>query len=292
MMSALRTLATAAVLLTGCADSGPEADSYEGRGYIERIEEGGERLLIDHEEIPDFMPPMIMQFKVEDAGETEGLKPGDQIRFDYRVAATRSWIEDIEPTGLRRDPQSREPAASQTGSEPRGAALLEVGTALPDYEFLDEEGRSVSLSDYRGSVVALTFIFTRCPVPEYCPAMMRNFGDADALLKDSPPLAAPWKLVTISFDPENDTPEVMKRYGEAFDYDPQTWDLLTTRSLEPIDGIARNVGLKFGKSNGSYLHNLRTVVVDPEGRIARVFTDEDWSPEELAAEMRRAAGGI
>lgn len=299
-MSVLKTftLATAIAscllaLLSGCSPK--EADenaarSFTVQGFVESVSEDGTRLMVDHEEIPDFMPAMIMQFQVADPAETAGLQPGEQIQFRFLVEPTRSWIEDIEKTGRSRDPDTRNASHLLSGSD--GSERLQQGEALPDYAFLDEDGQTVRLSDYRGSVVAITFIFTRCPVPEYCPAMMRNFGNVDAILKDSPPLPAPWKLVTISFDPEYDTPEAMKRYGEAFDYDPETWDLLTSRTLEPIEGIAANVGLKFGKSNGSYLHNLRTVVLDPQGRITRTFTNEDWSPEELAAELLNAAGGL
>lgn len=282
-------LVGAALGISGCAkreDDASNAQTFALRGYIESVEAEGQRLMIDHEEIPDYMPAMIMQFKVADWSEARELAPGDQIAFDYHVASKRSWIDNIEKTGLRRDPNARHLGSDDARSS--GWLPLQPNDNLPNYAFTDEAGKAVSLGDYRGSVVAITFIFTRCPVPEYCPAMMRNFGDVDALLKNEPPAGAPWRLVTISFDPEHDTPEAMKRYGDAFNYDPQHWDLLTSESLEPIEALAQNVGLKFGKSGDSILHNLRTVVLDPQGRITRIFTDETWSPAELADEMREA----
>lgn len=272
-------------LLAACSDEPGKTRRFEVQGYVESpLDEQG-RLEIDHEEIPDYMPSMIMRFQVADPAEAKGLQAGDQIRFTYRVDPTRSWIENIQPTGESRTQSSGNELPPESGKP----VFLEAGQALPDYAFLDENGDTVRLSDYRGSVVALTFVFTRCPVPEYCPAMMRNFGNVDEILDDSPPLPAPWKLVTISFDPEYDTPEVMQRYGQAFDYDPESWDLLTSRDMAPIEGIAANVGLKFGKRDGSYLHNLRTVVLDTEGRIFHTFTTENWSPEELAATLLAAA---
>ena len=287
----LLTLACGSLILAACSDTdraGERAQSFEVRGYVESIEPESSRLMIDHEAMPGYMPAMIMQFKVGDWDEARDLSPGDQIRFEYHVASDRSWIENIEKTGLARGPSERV-AYSIDRQTSSATSQLQPNAILPDYSFIDENGRPVRLGDYRGSVVAMTFIFTRCPVPEYCPAMMRGFGNVDAMLKRQPPQGAPWQLVTISFDPENDTPEAMKRYGEAFDYDPENWDLLTSQSLEPIESIAANVGLKFGKRDGSLLHNVRTVVLDPKGRITRIFTDEEWSPEELAAEMRRAS---
>ena len=278
-----------AIALGGCGPkqpAPPASRSFDVTGYLESVEPDGQRLLIDHEEIPGFMPQMVMMFTLAQPAEADQLQPGDQIRFRYHVEPTRSWIDSIQTTGIRRDPSSHFDDAAPSPS------LLQPGEPLPDYAFLNVAGQNIRLSDYRGSVVALTFIFTRCPVPEYCPAMMRNFGNVDQILKDSPPLPAPWKLVTISFDPEHDTPQLMQRYGNAFNYDPQNWDLLTAATTEPIEAIARNVGLKYGQRNGSYLHNLRTVVLDTEGRVTRIFTNEDWTPEELAAAMLHAAGGL
>lgn len=274
------------LLLVACSPSADEetTKSFEVLGYVEAPLDEKNRLTVDHEDIPGYMPPMIMLFNVSDPDDAAHLNSGDQIRFTYRVTSSRSWIENLVPTGKRRDPNVSETAAASEAGE-----LLNQGDRLPDYSFLDEEGEEVSLSDYRGSVVAISFIFTRCPVPEYCPAMMRNFGNVDTILSRSDEASFPWKLVTISFDPENDTPEAMKRYGAAFDYSPEKWDLLTSKTLEPIEGIAANVGLKYGKRNGSYLHNLRTVVLDTSGNIRHVFTDENWSPQELAAKMREAA---
>ena len=275
------------LLFAACSEPESDADaarSFEVLGYVEAPLDERNRLRVDHEDVPGLMPPMVMLFNVADPDEARVLEPGDQIRFTFRIEPERSWIESIEPTGVRRDPS--DPSPSKAASS---ASLLQTGEPLPDYAFVNEEGETVRLSDYRGRVVALTFIFTRCPVPEYCPAMMRNFGDVAAILQDGPPIAQPWQLVAVSFDPEHDTPEVMKRYGDAFGYDPQTWDLLTSQSDEPIQGIAANLGLKFAERAGSFVHNLRTAVIDAEGRLFRVFTDETWSPEELAEAIRAAA---
>jgi len=282
--SIFRSLMAVSLLLISCAKR-PENDlsspkTFIVQGYIEKIENDGARLVIDHEEMPDYMPPMIMPFTVKNPKESATLAAGDQIRFAYKVAPTRSWIEDIEKTGLKRSVKPDSDPIPSTAS-------LNEGDILPDYSFLDENGAEVSLSRYRGQPVAITFIFTRCPVPEYCPAMMRNFGNVDELLREHQSAPKSWRLLTISFDPKFDTPEAMRSYGNTFGYNADNWSLLSATSLEPIKSIAKNVGLKFGKKDGSYLHNLRTVVLDPEGRITKIFTDETWSPEELADELIR-----
>ena len=270
------------LVFAGCSDvkddNANQSKTFTVLGYIESIENDGSRLVIDHEEMPGYMPAMIMPFTVKDPAESRPLAPGDQIRFTYVAEPTRSWIEGIEKTGMKRTTKIE---SDKTPS----SSILKPKDLLPDYAFLNQDNREVRLSDYRGQPVAITFVFTRCPVPEYCPTMMRNFGKVDEMLDADPFAPDSWQLLTISFDPKYDTPEVMKRYGHAFGQKSENWSLLTSATLEPIDGIAKNVGLKFGKKDDSYLHNLRTVVLDPDGRITKIFTDETWSPEELVQEI-------
>lgn len=269
------------LIFVGCSKAKDDkTKTFTVLGYIERIENDGSRIVIDHEEMPGYMPAMIMPFKVKDPSESDDLSSGDQIRFTYVVEPTRSWIESIEKTGLKRETKIESDNVASS-------SILKPNDLLPDYTFLDQENREVRLSDYRGQPVAITFVFTRCPVPEYCPAMMRNFGTVEKMLSADPSAPDSWQLLTISFDPEYDTPEVMKRYGNAFGKRSENWSLLTSTSLEPIEGIAKNIGLKFGKKDDSYLHNLRTIVLDPDGRITKIFTDESWSPEELVQEIIR-----
>ena len=266
--------------IVGCAPHESEKPlEYSVLGYVEEIQDGGAKLLIDHEEIPGYMPPMIMSFQVHDAALPPSLAPGDQIRFRYVVEPGRSWISAIEATG-----QSR----PVTELAPDLKPLLQIGDLLPDCGFVNEYGQAVRLSDYRGQPIALTFIFTRCPTPEYCPAMMRHFGAAHQLLQSHPQAPKAWKLLTLSFDPEHDTPEVMQRFGQAYGYASQDWSLLTQGDPQDFQALSQGIGLKFGARNGSILHNLRTVVLDREGRIAQCFTDEDWTPEQLVEALIQA----
>lgn len=285
----LLVVTTAGLSLVSCTGEKTGADEQvfpKVRGVVQRLDEADPlRVIIDHEEMPGYMDAMIMPFRVKDAAELEGIEPGAVVTFDYHVSGTRSWIDQVTDTGEKGEIKSPTDA-----SAPPAAPLLKEGDLLPDYEFVDETGADVKLSDYRGRPVALTFVFSRCPVPEYCPAMMRNFKTVlDALAAD-PEAPEDFQLLTISFDTWNDTPEVMKTWAAAYGHEAgQPWSLLTSDSCCTINEIGANVGLKFGEVKGSYQHNLRTVILDGDGRIRRVFTDETWKVEELLAEIKAAA---
>ena len=258
--------------------------SFEVKGVLLRVQNEGRTLIIDHEEIPGYMGAMTMPFRVKDVAESEKATPGDEIQFTYNVAELESWVEGVKPTGVKRTIETPEPDPSLKKK------LLKTGEPFPDFQLLDENGKEVKLTDYRGSVVALTFIFTRCPVPEYCPAMMRNFGSVEKALKTDSAAPKNYKLLTVSFDSDFDTPEVMKAYGESFGQTSANWNMLSSPKTEEIRSLGESVGLMFGKSdNAIYTHNLRTVVLDPRGRITKIFTDESWKPEELVEELKRAA---
>lgn len=257
--------------------------TFEVRGVIQAIRQEGKVLIIDHEEIPGYMRQMIMPFGVAEGESTSGLTPGEEIEFVYEVEEVKSWIHSIRKTGVTRDVKI---ASADELPDPEDVELLEIGDVFPDYEFKDQDGTEISLDEYRGRPVALTFVFSRCPVPEYCPAMMRNFNEIEERLKSDPDSPADWKLLTISFDSWNDSPEIMKAYGEAYGRDTANWSLLSTESCCTIYDISGNVGLKFADQEGSFIHNLRTVVLDRDGRIVRIFTDESWEIEELISEIK------
>ncbi len=263
---------------------GGSAKSFEVRGVIQDIRQEGRILIIDHEEIPGYMRQMIMPFEVAEGEPDRDLKPGDEIEFVYEVEEIDSWIRDIRKTGVTKPIKV---ADVENLPGPEGVPLLGVGDVMPDYTFLDQDGKETSLHRYRGMPVAMTFVFSRCPMPEYCPAMMRNFNEVEEALKSDPDAPAKWKLLSISFDTWFDTPETMSIYGEAYGRDSASWSLLSTDDCCTINEIAGNVGLKFADKDGSFIHNLRTVVLDSEGVIARVFTDETWNVDQLVSEMKR-----
>jgi protein SCO1/2 len=166
---------------------------------------------------------------------------------------------------------------------------LNIGDPIPDYKFTNQFGNPLSLAQYKGRALAFTFIFTRCPFPTFCPRMSQSFEKAQRVLK-AQSTATNWSLLSISFDPAYDTPERLKKYTAAYNLDTNRW-WFATSDLWTIDGITEQFGLTFYRENPTALpqHNLRTVVIDARGRVQKVFVGNEWTGEELAEEMVKAA---
>jgi len=163
---------------------------------------------------------------------------------------------------------------------------------VPDVALLDQYGRPLRLADYRGKAVALTFVFTRCPLPDFCPLMMKKFAAAHATLTSDPGLAARTRLLTVSFDTAHDTPEVLRAFGKPFQKTtpPFTHWSLATGKDEAIRALGAALELDYVEEDRSFTHNLRTAVLDREGKLRRLFRGSDWTAEELVAELKAAAG--
>jgi protein SCO1/2 len=227
-----------------------------------------------------------MPFEVHDTNELRGLQPGDRISFHLIVTADNGWIEHV----TKLTPQH----ATDLPSRPtyrlvRDVDPLQPGELLPDYHFTNELGQAVSTKQLKGEAFAFTFFFTRCPYPQFCPLMSANFEAAEKKLLAMPNAPTNWHLFSISFDPENDSPATLKAYAQRFDYDPKHWSFVTG-DLVDLTAIADQFGEYFGHDeNGGITHNLRTVVIDAQGRVAKIIPDNKWSSDELVAELVKAA---
>jgi protein SCO1/2 len=259
---------------------------YETRGVVRSIPETGHTVVVRHEEIPGYMPKMTMELNVRDTNEIAGLERNDEITFQLVATADTHWIQHIKRVG--KFVESETPAP-----EPPGYALvkeLEPGDAIPDYELLAEDGRTIRFSDFRGQAMAFTFIFTRCPLPDFCPRMGNNFATTRTLLLTNAPSVTNWQLLSISFDPERDTPEALRVYARSYrQSNPDRW-LFTVASQKVLHTFAPELNLLLEKeADGSISHNLRTVVVDPSGKLHKQFDGNRWTPQELAASIQEAA---
>ena len=287
LLPVLTLVSLFAILLSGCGGDAEVDRSTEGetvypvRGVVQKRMDDPSMVLIDHEEIPGFMPRMVMPFRVLDPSGFEGIEPGMVVTLDFHVTESDSWATNVVATG-ESGPITLEERADSS-------KLLSVGDVLPDYEFIDETGKTVHFSDFRGMPVAVTFVFSRCPVPEYCPRMMNHFATVREKLDADPEAPKAYRLLTISFDSQHDSSEIMKTWGASFGHDPgQSWSLLSTPESEVIDSIASRVGLRFGESNGTLQHNLRTLVLDGDGVIRALYTDETWSVDDLILEIKKS----
>ena len=252
----------------------PEAVRYEGRGVLQKIDAAGRRAVIAHEEIPGYMEAMTMEFSVPDAPLLAGLVPGDIVTFRLAVTPARGWIDRLQKTGHT----APAPVPISIDGPP-------PGTPLPDCALTDARGQALRLHDFRGRALAFTFIFTRCPLPDYCPLMNRHLSAVQAALTTGE--AANWQLLSLSFDPDYDTPARLAAYAAPYQPDPAHWTFATGRAAE-VRALGTVFGLAFANTGTPLEHNLRTVVVDAAGRVQRVFIGNAWTAAELTVEMQRA----
>lgn len=284
------------LLLTGCekqpdsqaiAPTGTNAapQIFETRGVVRSVPAEGHSLVVRHEEIPGYMPKMTMELNVRNTNEIAGLERNDEITFQLVATTDTHWIQNIKRIGKVTE--------TETPAKSPGYSLvkeLNPGDAVPDYELLAEDGRTVRFSDFRGQAVAFTFIFTRCPLPDFCPRMGNNFATTRDLIRTNAAAGTNWQFLSISFDPEYDSPEVLRVYARSYRHDhPDRW-LFVTASQKVLQTFAPELDLMLAKEEGgSISHNLRTVVLDAQGRIYKLFNGNRWTPEELAEAIQEAA---
>ena len=271
-------LLLAAALCTGCRPTVPTAvlhpsqtTSYDARGVVQKFDATGRRAVIAHEAIPGYMEAMTMEFDVAAGALTAEIARGDLVEFRLAVNDTHGWIESLTRTGHT----ALAPVAD--------TALPEVGTPLPDGALTDERGQPFRLGDYRGRVFAFTFFYTRCPFPDFCPLIANRFGEVQRLL----PASGDWSLLSISLDPTTDTPAVLAAHARKVGAADGRWRF-ATGDAEQLEKLSAPFGLAVVRAGAVLNHNLRTVVVGTDGRVRRIFTGNQWSAAELAAEMQRA----
>ena len=221
----------AALLCTACGKKADDAESstyrYEARGLIRRLPPDHKTIEVQHEDIPGFMPSMMMPFEVRDEKEIASLKLGDAISFRLNVTQRDSWIDrikKIDPDQLHLPiPASTPPPPADTGAQSR----LHEGDGMPDFKLIDQDGKPIALETFHGHPFVVTFIFTRCPLPNFCPRMSQNFSELQKAIQASSDSLAATRLLSISFDPQFDTPEVLKQYAEHAGADSAIWTFAT-----------------------------------------------------------------
>ena len=279
----LRLLALVAALV--CSASCSSAKHYEMRGQILGINRDKLEILVKHEDIVGLMPAMTMPWRVRSVAMLDNLGAGDLITSTIEVRDNQSVVTNITKLGTAK-PDVPAPAAP---AKP-GVKYLMPGDEVPNQQFVDEDGRPRSLADIRGDrALAVTFIYTKCPVPTFCPMTDRQFAATQNLIK-ARALGARAGLLSVSFDPKNDTPAVLKQHGQQLEFDPGIWTFATA-DREEVDTFATNLGLTLVRGEASNPdeigHTLRTAIIDRQGRLAKAFTGADWTPEQLVDAMQK-----
>jgi protein SCO1 len=287
---ALTSLLLVALLSPSCRrEAAPAAGQrYPVEGKVVEVDAAGRKVTIAHGDIRGFMPAMTMPFVVleKDAPLLQHVGPGDEVTATLVALDSRYWLEDLVVVKKGAPDPSAAPGAR--AREPQ------TGDAVPNVALVDQDGRPFRLADLRGHAVAVTFVFTRCPMPDFCPLLMTKFAAAQALLLKEPPLPSGAILLTISFDPAHDTPEVLRAFGLPFQKTtpPFTQWRLATGKDEAIRELGGALGLDYVEEDRSFTHNLRTAVLDRDGRLRRLFTGNDWTPGELVAELKAEAAAL
>ncbi len=282
-MTQLR-LALLALLLVATA-SCSSTKHYEMRGQILAINRDRMEILVKHEEIEGLMPAMTMPWKVRAVNMLDNLGPGDIITSDIEVDGSEGVVTKITKLGTAK-PDMPAPAAPASP----GVKYLRPGDEIPDQAFTDQNGRRRTFSDIRGNrAIAVTFIYTKCPIPTFCPMMDRHFAEAQALIKEKG-LTDRAHLLSVSFDPKNDTPVVLKKHAQSLGFDPAVWTFVTGDRSE-IDLFATNLGVTLVRGEAANPdeigHTLRTSLVDREGKLVSSYSGADWTPADLVGALEK-----
>lgn len=269
-------------LAVGCRRSGNER-RFDLKGTVLAVEPDKHLVTVSHEDIKGYMPAMAMPFTVANEADLQILAPEDQITATLVVDGSQSWLEDLIIT-----------RQSATTTELPGVTVAKAGDDIPNFKLRNQDNREINLGDYRGRTLLLTFIYTRCPKPEYCTLMSYNFAQIDRELSREPAVYEKTHLLSVSIDPAYDTPAVLRSYGAAHTerYQNETfahWEF-ATGTKEQVKEIAQFFGLAYFPEQDQIVHGLRTVIIGPDGKVARVYNGNDWQVEEVVAELKKVAG--
>ena len=291
-ITTLRILLAASLLalisLSGCD---PQLSAthkrYDLEGKVVAVEKDKNLVTIAHEEVKNYMPAMTMPFTISERWQwvyDTPLAPGDHIAATLVVDGLKSWLEDVVVT--KRDPES---------SSPGGTARVDAkpGEEVPDFRLVNQDGKAIRIASYRGKALLLTFIFTRCPMPDQCPLMTENFAAINEELQKQPALRKKTHLLSISFDTDYDTPKVLRSYGAAHtgrysDEDFAHWEF-ASGTADQVKEIAQFFGLQYTKDSKSgqeqLIHSLRTALIGPDGKVVSVYRGNDWKPDDVLKEL-------
>ena len=259
------------------------AKRYHLVGKVVALDQRGSSVVVDHQAIPGFMDAMTMAYPVRDARVLAPLGVGDQITADVVVAPDGAYLDNIVVT---------KKGTGDKGAVPSSDHEPAPGEKVPDFALTNQDGKRIHLSSFEGHVLLVTFVYTRCPFPTFCPLVSRNFAQVYAKTAKDPALDSKVRLLTISFDPQHDTPKVLRAYGGSFKdvagaipFD--RWEFAVP-SQQDLKKIADYFGLFFTPNGGQIVHSLSTTVISPEGTVYKWYEDNQWTPNELVADATAA----
>jgi len=281
------------LILTSCGkpaakDVSATAKHFALKGKVMSVDRVAKTATVEHGDIPGYMDAMTMPFPVRQDEVWDVLTPGSEIHADLVVdnANARYWLENISV--------SAPPNANQA-APPVNENFAQIGQKAPDFSLINQDGKRITLADFHGKALAITFIYRECPLPDYCIKMSKNFSDLANQLSADKDAKDKIRLLSISFDPERDTPEKLKEYGTGYLGSAQKPDFtiwqLAVGSDKEVRAIADFFGLQYevDQNNKALInHSLVTAVVSPEGKVTKIFKGNDWTTGDLLRELRTA----
>lgn len=287
----------AVLFIASCQKPAPavgsaDAERYPIKGTVVSVDKAAKRAKIDHEAIPDFMPAMTMDFYIPADWVWNELTPGAEIRAELVVdinAKEPYWLENVGIVAAPK-PGQTEPPVNEN--------FVQIGSEVPELSLTDQDGKKMSIKRFRGKALALTFIYARCPLPDYCIRMSANFSDLANLINKDDELKRKYALLSISFDPENDTPAKLRSYGLGYlgkgSTDLGVWTLAVGSDAE-VRKIADFFGLRYevdANDKTQINHSLRTAVISPDGKVTKIFAGNEWTPAQLLKELEASLGQL
>ncbi len=275
-------LAVLAMASAACQQAEP-ARQYPISGQVLGVDGDRGEITLRHEDIDGLMPAMTMSFPVADRALLADREPGDLVTGTLEVSDSLGRLVALSKTGSGPLPESSNAATM-------AAELLATGDLVPDAALIDHHDARRSLSEWFGTPTLVTFIYTRCPLPNFCPLMDRNFAAIQRDIAADPALAGRVKLLSITLDPDYDTPAVLAEHAAGLGADPAIWTFLTGDRVT-IDRVAARFGvgvMREGDAAATITHNLRTVLIGADGRIAAIYSGSDWTPSRAFSDLSRA----
>ena len=268
----------ASILLSSCKNS---PKTFTLTGHVISKQPETQQLIIDNDDIPGFMSAMTMPYAVKDPDGFQRVQPTDVIRADIVVEPPgKFWLEHLTVIGKATRPSSAEGAASQ---------VLRVGDKVLDVPMVNQDGKPLHFAHFRGQFVLLTFIYTRCPFPDYCPLLSRQFAAIQKELAKNPANYKKTHLISITLDPNYDKPPVLRDYGLPYlDHDPKGfafWEFVCTTPAD-LRKLANSFGLTYYEQDGLVSHAMNTILLDGDGTVANMWPDNDWKASEVLAALK------
>lgn len=258
---------------------------YSLTGTVIAIDKNAGTADIDNEPIKGFMEKMVMPYTIKPPDMLNQLKPGDTITADVIVEPDKYWLENVKITGHKDLPANEKPAASYHIPNP--------GDEVPDFKLVNQNGKSISLHQYRGETLLLTLIYTRCPFPDYCPRVSHEFAEIDKQIQADPARYGKTHLLSISFDPEHDTPKVLRAYAFscAGSKNPalfKRWEFAAIPKAE-LPQFASFFALTYKEEDGLITHSLSTAIISSDGKIAKWYHGAGWQASDLLQDLAAAS---